>query len=139
MRYLSRVLAFTPAIIFTIFFNVFLLFFAKLWIMMHETPTKLQTLPKLIFKRKICMILFNMLEFEDSYEHLEFIILNVGKYSQQLVSLSGLSYLVHFCLIYLLQPTTLTSIHYMYITVTVDLFCFQIYLIFYSSSVVFSM
>lgn len=36
---------------------------ARLW---NEIPTKLWTLPKLIFKRKICMILFNILESEDS-------------------------------------------------------------------------
>jgi len=32
----------------------------------NEIPTKLRTLPKLIFKRKIRMILFNILESEDS-------------------------------------------------------------------------
>ena len=52
---------------------------AKLW---NEIPTKLRTLPKLIFKRKIRMILFNVLESEDSYEDLESIISKVRKYSQ---------------------------------------------------------
>ena len=51
---------------------------AKLW---NEIPTKLRTLPKLIFKRKIRMILFNTLESEDSYEDLETIISKVRKYS----------------------------------------------------------
>ena len=53
---------------------------AKLW---NEIPTKLRTLPKLIFKRKIRMILFNILESEDSYEdlHVESIISKVRKYS----------------------------------------------------------
>ena len=51
---------------------------AKLW---NEIPTKYRTLPKLIFKRKICMILFNILESEDSYEDLESIISKVSKYS----------------------------------------------------------
>ena len=51
---------------------------AKLW---NEIPTKLRTLPKLIFKRKIRMILFNILESEDSYEDLESIISKVKKYS----------------------------------------------------------
>ena len=51
---------------------------AKLW---NEIPTKLRTLPKLIFKRKIRMILFNILESEDSYEDLESIISKVRKYS----------------------------------------------------------
>ena len=37
---------------------------AKLW---NEIPTKLRTLPKLIFIRKIHMILFNLLESEDAY------------------------------------------------------------------------
>ena len=42
---------------------------AKLW---NEIPTKLRTLPKLIFKRKICMILFNILEsYSDSHEDSE--------------------------------------------------------------------
>ena len=43
----------------------------------NEIPTKLRTLPKLIFKRKIRMILFNLLESEDS----ESIISKVRKYS----------------------------------------------------------
>ena len=51
---------------------------AKQW---NEIPTKLRTLPKLIFKRKIRMILFNILESEDSYEDLESIISKVRKYS----------------------------------------------------------
>ena len=51
---------------------------AKLW---NEIPTKLPTLPKLIFKRKICMILFNLLEFEDSYKDLKLKISKVRKYS----------------------------------------------------------
>ena len=51
---------------------------AKLW---NEIPTKLRTLPKLIFKRKIHMILFNILESEDSYEDVESIIAKVRKYS----------------------------------------------------------
>ena len=36
--------------------------------LLNEIPTKLRTLPKLIFKRKIRLILFNILEYEDSYE-----------------------------------------------------------------------
>ena len=40
---------------------------AKLW---NEIPTKLRKLTKLIFKRKIRMILFKILESEDSYEGL---------------------------------------------------------------------
>ena len=52
---------------------------AKLW---NEIPTKLRTLPKLIFERKIRMILFNILESEVSYEDLESIISKVRKYSQ---------------------------------------------------------
>ena len=51
---------------------------AKLW---NEIPTKLRTLPKLIFKRKIRMILFNILGSEDYYEDLESIISKVRKYS----------------------------------------------------------
>ena len=51
---------------------------AKLW---NEIPTKYRTLPKPIFKRKIRMILFNILESEDSYEDLESIISKVSKYS----------------------------------------------------------
>ena len=52
---------------------------AKLW---NEIPTKLRTLPKLFFKRKIRMILFNILESEDSYEDLEIIMSKIRKYSQ---------------------------------------------------------
>ena len=52
---------------------------AKLW---NEIPTKLRTLPKLIFKRKIRTILFNILQSEDSYEDLELVISKVRKYSQ---------------------------------------------------------
>ena len=52
---------------------------AKLW---NEIPTKLRTSPKLIFNRKIRMILFNILESEDSYEDLESIISKIKKYSQ---------------------------------------------------------
>ena len=44
-------------------------------------PTKLRTLPKLIFIKKIRTILFNILESEDSYEDLESIISKVRKYS----------------------------------------------------------
>ena len=51
---------------------------AKLW---NEIRTKLRTLPKLIFKRKIRMILFNIVESEDSYEDLESIFSKVRKYS----------------------------------------------------------
>ena len=51
---------------------------AKLW---NEIPIKYRTLPKPIFKRKIRMILFNILKSEDSYEDLESIISNVSKYS----------------------------------------------------------
>ena len=52
---------------------------AKLW---NEIPTKLRTLPQLIFKRTICLISFNKLESEDSYEDLESIISKVRRYSQ---------------------------------------------------------
>ena len=52
---------------------------AKLW---NAIPTKLWMLPKLIFKRKIRMILFNILESEDSYEDLESIMSKIRKYSQ---------------------------------------------------------
>ena len=62
---------------------------AKLW---NEKPTKLRTLPKLIFKRKIRMILFNILESEDSYEDLESII------SQVKNTLSS----YHLCFVYLI-------------------------------------
>ena len=53
---------------------------AKLW---NEIP-KLRTLPKLIFKKKIRIILLNiiLLESEDSYKDLESIISKVRKYSQ---------------------------------------------------------
>ena len=51
---------------------------AKLW---NEKPTKLRTLPKVILKRKIRMILFNILESEDSYEDLELAISKATKYS----------------------------------------------------------
>jgi len=56
--------------------NSFSVIGVKLW---NEIPTKLRTLPKLIFKRKIRMILFNILESEDSYEDLESIISKVRK------------------------------------------------------------
>ena len=82
------------------------------------------------------MILFNVLEFEDSYEDL-------NPYLKSSEILSGyhdcqasLILFIFVLFIYLSQSTTLTSIHYM--AVSVDLFRFQIYLIFYSSSVVFS-
>ena len=52
---------------------------AKLW---NEIPTKLRTLPKVIFKRKISMILFNILESEDSYEDIDSIISKDKKSSQ---------------------------------------------------------
>ena len=58
---------------------------AKLW---NGILTKLRTLPRLIFKRKIRMILLNILESEDSCEDLESIISIVRKYSQQLSRLS---------------------------------------------------
>ena len=48
----------------------------------NEIPTKLRTLPKLIFRKKICMILFNILKSENSCEDLESIISKVRKYSQ---------------------------------------------------------
>ena len=51
---------------------------SKLW---KEIPTKPRTLPKLIFKRKIRFILFNILESKVSYEDLESIISKVRKYS----------------------------------------------------------
>ena len=51
---------------------------AKLW---NGILTKLRTLPRLIFKRKIRMILLNILESEDSCEDLESIISIVRKYS----------------------------------------------------------
>ena len=51
---------------------------AKLW---NEIP-KFRTLPKLIFKKKIRIILLKILESEDSYKDLESIISKVRKYSQ---------------------------------------------------------
>ena len=51
---------------------------AKLW---NEIPTKLRALPKATFKKKIQMILVKILENEDSYKHLEFIISKVNFYS----------------------------------------------------------
>ena len=51
---------------------------AKLW---NEIPTKLRTLPKATFKKKIQMILLKILENEDSYKDLEFIISKVNFYS----------------------------------------------------------
>ena len=44
---------------------------AKLW---NEIPTKLRALPKASFEKKIQMILLKILENEDSYKDLEFII-----------------------------------------------------------------
>ena len=41
---------------------------ANLW---NEIPTKLRALPKATFKKKIQMILFKILEYEDSYKDLE--------------------------------------------------------------------
>ena len=51
---------------------------AKIW---NATPTKLRALPKATFKKKIQMILFKILENEDSYKDLEFIISKVNFYS----------------------------------------------------------
>ena len=51
---------------------------AKLW---DEIPTKLRELPKATFKKKIQMILWKILENEDSYKDLEFIISKVKVYS----------------------------------------------------------
>ena len=51
---------------------------AKLW---NEIPTKLRALPKATFKKKIKMILLNILENEDSYKDLESIISKVNFYS----------------------------------------------------------
>ena len=51
---------------------------AKLW---NEIPTKLRELPKATFKKKIIMILLNILENEDSYKDLESIISKVNFYS----------------------------------------------------------
>ena len=84
-----------------------------------KIPTKLQTPPKLIFKRKIRMNLFSILESQDSYEDLESIISQVRKYSQQLSPLFRLS-----CSL----PTSIN-----YIAVSVDLNCFRIYLFIYLS------
>ena len=44
-------------------------------------PTKLRLLPKATFKKKIQMILLKILENEDSYKDLEFIISKVHFYS----------------------------------------------------------
>ena len=51
---------------------------AKLW---NEIPTKLRALPKATFKKRIQMILLKILENEDSYKDLEFIISKVNFYS----------------------------------------------------------
>ena len=51
---------------------------AKLW---NEIPTKLRALPTATFKKKIKMILLNILENEDSYKDLESIISKVNFYS----------------------------------------------------------
>ena len=51
---------------------------AKLW---NEIPTKLRALPAATFKKKIKMILLNILENEDSYKDLESIISKVNFYS----------------------------------------------------------
>ena len=51
---------------------------AKLW---NGIPTKLRALPKATFKKKIKMILLNILENEDSYKDLESIISKVNFYS----------------------------------------------------------
>jgi len=48
---------------------------AKLW---DEISTKLTALPKATFKKKIQMILLRILENEDSYKDLEFIISKVN-------------------------------------------------------------
>ena len=50
---------------------------SKLW---NEIPTKLRALPKASFKKKIQMILLKILENEDSYKDLEFIISKVNFY-----------------------------------------------------------
>ena len=55
-------------------------FYSLLLISDHVESKTLQTLSNLIFKRKIRMTLFNILESEDSYEDLESIILKVIKY-----------------------------------------------------------
>ena len=69
----------------------------KLW---SEIPAKLRTLPKLIFKRKIRMILFNILESEDSYEDLESVI---SKISYSFLSYLSTSYNILRC-----QPHLIT-------------------------------
>ena len=46
----------------------------KLW---NEIPTKLQVLPKLLFKKKIKIALFNILEFEDLYDDFESLVTKV--------------------------------------------------------------
>ena len=51
---------------------------AKLW---NEIPTKLRALPKATFKKKIQMILLKILENEDSYKDLGFIISKANFYS----------------------------------------------------------
>ena len=51
---------------------------AKLW---NEIPIKFRALPKATFKKKIQMILLKILENEDSYKDLEFIISKVNFYS----------------------------------------------------------
>ena len=51
---------------------------SKLW---NEIPTKLRALPKATFKKKIKMILLNILENEDSYKDLESTISKVNFYS----------------------------------------------------------
>ena len=50
---------------------------AKLW---NEIPTKLRALPKATFKKRIQMILLKILENEDSYKDVEFIISKVNCY-----------------------------------------------------------
>ena len=45
------------------------------------SENRFQELVKDCFKRKICMILFNILESEDSFEDLELIISKATKYS----------------------------------------------------------
>ena len=54
---------------------------AKLW---NEIPTNLRALSKATFKKKIQMTLFKILENEDSYKDLEFIISKVNFYSPYL-------------------------------------------------------
>ena len=51
---------------------------AKLW---NEIPTKLRALPKATFKKKIQIIWLKILEIEDFYKDLEFIISKVNFYS----------------------------------------------------------